>query len=94
VDGSYSAGLHIVDLTGTISVAQLDEGLGSHSAGDVIHFSPCLTVPPATPPGYYHLELAVYNWSNGIRLPVLETGGNEVVNWGDVMRLAAVNISQ
>ncbi|HEX2909079.1 MAG TPA: hypothetical protein VHO69_19555, partial [Phototrophicaceae bacterium] len=41
VDGLYSAGLHIVDLTGTISVAQLDEGLGSHNAGDVIHFSPC-----------------------------------------------------
>lgn len=94
LDGRFSTGLHLVDITGSRSVAQQDAGLGSWAAGAFIHVSPCLDIPPQVAPGYYHLELAVYNWSTGRRLPVIEDGGGEGLDWGDVMRLAAVNVSK
>ncbi len=94
LDGLYSAGLHLVDLSGTQSIAQQDTGLGIHDTGETVRFTPCLTIPTGAAPGYYHLELAVYNWSTGERLPVMEIGGGEGVAWGDVMRLAAVNVSE
>ncbi len=94
LDGLYSAGLHLVDLSGTQSIAQQDIGLGIHDTGETVRFTPCLTIPTGAAPGYYHLELAVYNWSTGERLPVMEIGGGEGVAWGDVMRLAAVNVSE
>lgn len=94
VDGRFSTGLHLVDITGGRSAAQHDAGLGSWAAGDFIHLSPCLDIPPQAAPGYYHLELAVYNWSTGQRLPVVEDGGGDGLDWGDVMRLAAVNVGE
>lgn len=94
VDGRFSTGLHLVDITGGRSAAQHDAGLGSWAAGDFIHLSPCLDIPPQAAPGYYHLELAVYNWSTGQRLPVIEDGGGNGLDWGDVMRLAAVNVGE
>jgi hypothetical protein len=93
LDGLYSAGLHVVDITGNRSIAHQDTGLGTHDTGEKVHFTPCLTIPIDAPPGYYHLELAIYNWSTGQRLPVVEDGAGAGLNWGDVMRLAAVNVS-
>ncbi|MBI5667152.1 MAG: glycosyltransferase family 39 protein [Chloroflexi bacterium] len=92
LDSQYSAGLHVVDITGSQSITQVDAGLGIHDTGETIHFSPCLTIPAGTAPGYYHLELSVYRWATGERLPVMEAGAGQAVNWGDVMRLAAVTV--
>jgi 4-amino-4-deoxy-L-arabinose transferase-like glycosyltransferase len=91
VDNSYSAGLHLVDITGTTTAAQWDGGVGAAKTGDRLPLSPCLTVPANTPPGHYHLELVVYNWSTLKRLLVIEDSG-AALSWGDVLMLAAVDV--
>ncbi|MBL8156470.1 MAG: glycosyltransferase family 39 protein [Anaerolineae bacterium] len=90
LDGSLSAGLHLVDLTGNRSLAQHDAGLGTAEPGQPLAFDPCLTIPSDAPPGAYHLELAVYNWATLERLPVWE--GADATGWGDVLMLAAVDV--
>lgn len=90
LDGSLSAGLHLVDLTGNRSLAQHDAGLGTADAGQTLDFNPCLTIPADAPRGAYHLELAVYNWATLERLPVQE--GDDATGWGDVLMLAAVDV--
>ncbi len=94
VDGSYSAGLHLVDLSGTTNAAAWDGGIGTADSGQTIDLAPCLTVPAETVPGHYHLELVVYNWSNLQRLPVIEDGGGKGLTWQDVLMLAAVNLPE
>ncbi|HUN05785.1 MAG TPA: glycosyltransferase family 39 protein [Aggregatilineales bacterium] len=85
----WSVGLHLVDITGNVSIAQWDGPLDDFIADG----APCLSIPVDAPAGFYHLELSVYNWQTGLRLPVLEDGGAEAVGWGDVLRLAAVDVT-
>jgi hypothetical protein len=85
---SWSVGLHIVDITGNRSIAQWDGGLEAF----LREGAPCLLIPPEAPAGHYHLELSLYNWMSGARLLVIEDGGGEPVGWGDVLRLAAVDV--
>lgn len=92
LDGSYSAGLHLVDLSGTTNAAGWDGSLGTASANQPVELSQCITIPADTPPGNDHLELVVYNWSNLKRLPVIEDGAGEGLAWQDVLMLAAVDV--
>lgn len=85
----WSVGLHLVDITGNVSIAQWDGPLDDFIADG----APCLSIPVDAPAGFYHLELSVYNWQTGLRLAVLEDGGTEPVGWGDVLRLAAVDVT-
>jgi 4-amino-4-deoxy-L-arabinose transferase-like glycosyltransferase len=86
----WSLGLHLVDITGNVSIAQWDGPLDDFIADGV----PCLSIPVDAPAGFYHLELSAYNWQTGLRLPVLEDGSAEAVGWGDVLRLAAVDVTE
>jgi 4-amino-4-deoxy-L-arabinose transferase-like glycosyltransferase len=92
LDGSYSAGLHLVDITGTKSWAQWDMGLGTGAAGETLHLSPCMHIPPDVPPGDYHLELVIYEWVNQKRLWLFEDSQQPPKWWGDVLMLAAVKV--
>jgi hypothetical protein len=93
LDGAYSAGLHLIDITGTTLVAQWDAGLGSPAAGESLALKPCLAIPASVSPGYYHLELVVYAWANEERLHLFEDGGGDGLPWGDVLMLAAVDVA-
>ncbi len=92
LDGAYSAGLHLIDLTGTTNLAAWDGGIGTAGTGDPVNLSPCISIPPNTPVGHDHLELVIYNWSNLKRLPLIEDGGGRDVSWQDVLMLAAVDV--
>lgn len=92
LDGSYSGGLHLIDLTGQAQIAQWDEGLGTHETGEILNLKPCLDISATTPPDYYHLELVIYNWATLERLPLIEDGGGEGLGWSDVLMLAAVDV--
>lgn len=92
VDGRYSAGLHLIDITGQQMIAYADDGVGIAQAGDALTLSRCMTLPPDAPPGDYHLELVVYDWRTLERLPLIEDGGDDPVGWGDVLVLAAVEV--
>ncbi len=94
IDNSYSVGLHLVDITGNINAAQWDNGLGARAANERVSLLLCLDIPTDTPPGDYHLELTVYNWSTVERLPVLDIGGDSTIGWGDVLMMQSVNIQQ
>lgn len=94
LDGTFSAGLHLVDITGTQTVAQWDGGIGSAVANSDLNFAETLAIPTGTPPGHYHLELVVYNWGTLERLPVFEDSGETGLRWGDVLMLAAVDITE
>jgi hypothetical protein len=89
---AYSAGLHLVDITGNRIPAAWDGGVGSATGGTQIGLSPCVAVPPETPPGHYHLELVVYDWSTLKRLLVVEDGGGNDLSWGDVLMLEAIDV--
>lgn len=93
LDGRYSAGLHLVDLTGAHMIAQWDGGLGAADAGAVLTPALCLGIPLDAPPGYYHLEWVVYDWRTVERLPVIEDGTGADLVWGDVLVLAAVDVA-
>jgi len=93
LDGAYSVGLHLVDITGTTLVAQWDAGLGTPAAGESLALKPCIDIPANASPGYYHLELVVYEWANQKRLRLFEDGGGEPLPWGDVLMLAAVDVT-
>ena len=94
IDNSFSAGLHLVDITGNINAAQWDNGFGPHAAKEAVDVAPCLNIPETVSPGPYHLELTLYNWSTLERLPVLETGDSTSVSWGDVLMMQAVEVAQ
>ena len=93
LDGRYSAGLHLVDITGRQMIAQWDAGLGWAQPGSLLTPAPCLGIPPDAAPGYYHLELVVYDWRTVERLPVIEFGAGDDLVWGDVLGLAAVDVA-
>jgi mannosyltransferase len=92
IDNSFSVGLHLVDITGNVNAAQWDNGFGPHQANETVTLAPCLNIPENVPVGPYHLELTIYNWSTLERLPVLETGGNVPVGWGDVLMMQSVDV--
>jgi hypothetical protein len=89
---AYSAGLHLVDITGNRIPAAWDGGIGIATSGDSVTLSPCVAVPPDTPPGPYHLELVVYDWTTLGRLLVIEDGAGGGLSWGDVLMLEAVDL--
>jgi hypothetical protein len=89
---AYSAGLHLVDITGNRIPAAWDGGVGSAAAEEPVMLSPCVMVPPDTPPGHYHLELVVYDWRSLKRLLVIEDGAGGGLSWGDVLMLEAVDV--
>lgn len=92
-DGSYSLGLHLVDLSGGRGVAQWDAGLGVLEAGETLALQPCLNIANDFQPDHYRLQLLIYKWASPLeRLPVIEDGAGEIVGWGDSMTLAAVDI--
>jgi uncharacterized membrane protein len=91
-DGSYSAGLHLVDLSGTTNAAGWDGGLPAANTGQALNLTPCLVVPSNTPPGHDHLELVIYKWSTLERLPLIEDGAGKGQGWQDVLMLAAVDV--
>lgn len=93
LDGSYSAGLHLIDLSGQAQVAAWDEGLGVHAGGEMLDLKPCLSIAPTTSPDHYHLELVIYNWATLRRLPLIEERAGEV-GWGDVLMMAAVDVTE
>lgn len=93
LDERYSVGLHLVDLSGQLSGAQWDAGLGQQTAGSEIQISPCLDIPATIPAGHYHLELAVYEWASGERVVLLEDSMGEALKWQDVLMLAAVDVT-
>jgi hypothetical protein len=90
VDGSYSAGVHLVDAS-NILIAQWDGGIAESVAGERVRISPCLNILPGIRAGEYHLHLIVYNWATVERLPVLEGGGDDV-SWGDALVFSAVTV--
>jgi len=94
LDNSLSAGLHLVDITGTQTIAQWDEGLGVVTEGSPIERRPCLTIQAGTPAGHYHLELVIYEWATLERLRLIEDGSGQAVAWGDVLMLAAVDVPE
>jgi hypothetical protein len=94
LDDAYSAGLHLVDITGSTSVAQWDGGLGAPEVGDSIDIAPCINIAADVPPGYYHLEMVVYGWADQKRLPLFEDSGDPALLWGDVLMLAAVDVME
>lgn len=94
LDERYSLGLHLIDQTGTVQAAAWDEGLGGAEADHPLEVQPCLTPPSDVPAGHYHLQAVVYEWATGQRLSVIEDGGGEGVIWGDVLVLAAVDVTE
>jgi hypothetical protein len=90
VDGSYSAGVHLVDASNAL-VAQSDGGLGVLAPGDQARVSRCLNLPAHAGPGDYYLHLVVYDWATVERLPVIE-GGADGVPWGDALVFSAVTL--
>ncbi|MBL8163371.1 MAG: glycosyltransferase family 39 protein [Anaerolineae bacterium] len=93
LDGSLSAGLHLVDWTGSIVAAQWDEGLGTAPRDSYIERTACMDIPAEATPGYYHLQLVIYEWATLRRLPLLENGAGTQLAWGDALMLAAVDIA-
>lgn len=77
----YSAGLHVVDEANTL-VAQQDGGLNAPPNGQRFAATRCVEFPATATEGTYYLHWAIYNWTNGERLPVLEGNGAGVF-WGD-----------
>ena len=73
-------------------VAQWDEGLGSATVADELALKPCIEIPADVAAGYYHLELVAYQWANLERLRLFEDSGDPLP-WGDVLMLAAVDVT-
>jgi hypothetical protein len=90
VDGSYSAGVHVVDMSNAL-VAQSDGGIGVLAPGDRVRVSRCLDLPASVEPGDHYLHLIVYNWTTVERLPVVE-GGVVGVGWGDALVFSAMTV--
>ncbi|MBN1813772.1 MAG: glycosyltransferase family 39 protein [Anaerolineae bacterium] len=92
VDGSYSAGVHLVNASNAL-VAQWDGGIAELVAGERVRISPCLNILPNTRAGEYHLHLIVYDWATVERLPVIE-GGGDGVSWGDALVFSVVTVDE
>jgi hypothetical protein len=92
VDGSYSAGVHLVDPAGVLT-AQSDEGIGVLEPGEQARVSRCLSLPVDIEPGDYSLHLVIYNWATVERLFVIE-GGADGVFWGDALVFSTVTVAE
>lgn len=92
LDGAHSAGLHLVDITGTQVIAQWDAGLDVHVADETINLSPCLDIPADAPVGGYHLELVIYEWATQKRSLLFEVSQEPPQWWGESLVLAAVSV--
>ncbi|MBN1978874.1 MAG: glycosyltransferase family 39 protein [Anaerolineae bacterium] len=92
VDGSYSAGVHLVNPVGAL-VAQADEGIGVLDPGEQVSALRCLHLPADIEPGDYSLHLVIYNWATIERLPVVE-GGADGVFWGDALVFSKVTVAK
>ncbi|MFL7793073.1 MAG: glycosyltransferase family 39 protein [Anaerolineae bacterium] len=92
VDGSYSAGVHLVHPAGVL-MAQSDEGIGVLESGERARILRCLDLPADIEPGDYGLHLVIYNWATLERLPVVE-GGADGVSWGDALIFSTVTVAE
>jgi len=92
VDGSYSAGVHLVNPAGVL-MAQSDEGIGVLDPGEQVSALRCLHLPADIEPGNYSLHLVTYNWVTIERLPVFE-GGADGVSWGDALVFSTVTVAK
>jgi hypothetical protein len=81
----YKAGVYLVDSRGRV-LAQMDKVLLSNRVETTSHWQQgqvemdyyTLPCPPATPPGEYFLEVAVYDAQTEGRLPVLDEAGKMI----------------
>lgn len=89
IGGEYSAGIHLVNKE-RVSVGQWDSGIGILQPGDPVTLSPCISLPRDLPPGLYHLQVNIYNWSSLVRLPVMEDSAHPAIYWGDTLVIAAI----
>lgn len=90
VDGSYSAGVHLVHPAGVL-MAQSDEGIGVLAPGEQVSVLRCLHLPADIEPGDYGLHLVIYNWATIERLPVVE-GGADGIFLGDALVFSTVTV--
>jgi 4-amino-4-deoxy-L-arabinose transferase-like glycosyltransferase len=92
----YKVGTYLVDDRGRV-LSQTDKVMLSNRLkptsqwdhGQVELAYSTLASPPATPPGRYHIEVAVYEAETGARLPVLDDTGQMV---GESERLGSLQI--
>jgi hypothetical protein len=68
--------------------------LGTAQRDSAIDHKACMDVPADTTPGYYHLQLVVYEWATLRRLPLVEDGAGVALAWGDTLALAAVDVTR
>lgn len=92
VDGSYSAGVHLVNPVGVL-MAQSDEGIGVLDPGERARVLRCLRLPADIEPGDYSLHLVIYNWATIERLPVVE-GEADGVSLGDALVFSTVTVTE
>jgi 4-amino-4-deoxy-L-arabinose transferase-like glycosyltransferase len=82
-NADYKAAVYLVDSRGRV-LAQMDKALLSNGLEMTSRWQPgqtelgyyTLVTPPATPPGEYFVEVAVYNAETTGRLPVLDQEGH------------------
>jgi hypothetical protein len=82
LSSDYKAAVYLVDERGRL-LAQMDKVMLSNDllttshwpVGQVVMEYYTLLCPPATPPGQYHIEVAVYDAQTMARLPVLDDAG-------------------
>lgn len=92
----YKAAVYLVDSRGRV-LAQMDKVLLSSRLETTLQWQPgqieldyyTLASPPATPPGDYYLEVAVYDAETMARLPVLNQEGTVV---GQSKRVGSIQI--
>ena len=46
--------------------------------GEIVDDEYTILVAPDAPPGAYHLEVGMYNWMTGERLPVFDADGQRI----------------
>jgi hypothetical protein len=97
-DADYKAAVYLVDSRGRV-LAQMDKLLQSNSLATTSLWQPgqveidyyILSAPPATPPGEYSIEVAVYDAETTGRLPVLDEEGQIA---GQSKRVGALKVTR
>ena len=92
----YKAGVFLLDSRGRV-LAQMDKVLRSNGLEMTSHWQPgqielgyyTLATPPATPPGDYFVEVAVYEAETSARLPALDAQGSMT---GQSTRVGSIQI--
>ncbi len=79
----YTVFIHVLDATGK-QIAQQDvmpANNGSHTsgwhAGQFVDDFHAISIPPDTLPGEYWIQVGLYNWKTGVRLPAYTVAGVE-----------------